>query len=107
MELLGYKVQQDQNKPTLLPVASVEQTQKAVIDVINAMPKDENTGRFMMYFLRVLDNPSVLESDVSFLDSLDQLRRQSRNLKTNAAWTALVAIGLLLMYLKGWLVGLL
>jgi len=77
----------------LVPVAVLKQT---VNDVIKSLPDDESSRQYMLYMLRVFDNPQILEADVKHIQKEQDAKRilgESIN-KAKAILLALIGLGL-------------
>jgi hypothetical protein len=59
----------------LMPVSVLKQT---VIDVVKDLPDKENTRQYMLYMLKVLNNPEVLEADIMFIQREEENKRNLR-----------------------------
>jgi hypothetical protein len=77
------------------PVWSPRILKNSVIEILQHMPETEDTHRMCMYFLRALDNPSVLLEDMHFLDKREQLVRQRRTVKLEVGRTILAMVSLI------------
>lgn len=89
---------------SLRPIISQGETKTAVIKILMRLPNDYRTHKYCLYFLRVLDNPSILESDVTWIEDQEASNRSLR-VKLSNAWSKVkTLIGLGVVSLVTWLV---
>lgn len=68
----------------------------AVVSILNGLNDSESTHTLMLYFLRVMDNPAILECDVRFIQMAEALKRKIRDTKQKASKYGLALISLAL-----------
>lgn len=79
---------------TLKRVVAPDKVKKAVVDIIIGMDDNEDTFVMMLYFLRIFDNPAILESDIRYLQTQESLSRRKREVAAQVKKWVLLLIGL-------------
>jgi hypothetical protein len=84
----------DTHERTLTPVTSKGEIKGAVLEMILSMPNDLNTHKFMLYILRVLDQPDIILSDISYLDNRESIKKRIREMKERSKTRFYTAVSL-------------
>lgn len=66
---------------------------KSLVERLLTIEDEKQKHKYALYFWRVLDNPAILQADISWLEAQDALRRQARMMGTNVIKVVVLLMG--------------